>query len=216
MAVHVESTAKRTEAIARWVALSVVVISMADQDHWRKTIFDPVLAMFGLILIVSLRGGDGSTLGLRLVPEQGWTYWLRVSIRFALLILLFTVAVGGVFLWLGWHIPVPKRAPTFDGLYWMCLYFPVVEEVIYRALLVTAIRPTFGDWGTILIGGIVFAAIHIQGGNVGPDNQIAGFLLTWAYLRSKSLLVPLAMHACGNLCAFSFQVATYQGWLPIL
>jgi membrane protease YdiL (CAAX protease family) len=89
----------------------------------------------------------------------------------------------------------------------VCIYAPLVEEVIYRSLLAAAIEPTFGSTGTIIAGGVIFAAAHVVNGNPGPDNQIAGFLLMWAFLRSGTILVPLAMHAAGNMVAVMVHVA---------
>jgi len=66
-----------------------------------------------------------------------------------------------------------------------------------------------GERGTILASGLVFALIHILRGNASPENQIAGFLLEWAFLRSGTILVPIAMHSAGNLIALGFQVG---GW----
>jgi membrane protease YdiL (CAAX protease family) len=53
---------------------------------------------------------------------------------------------------------------------------------------------------------VLFGLIHVLGGNPGPDNLIAGFFLQWAYMKSGTVLVPLAMHSSGNLIAFSAQV----------
>jgi membrane protease YdiL (CAAX protease family) len=91
----------------------------------------------------------------------------------------------------------------------------LLEEVVYRALLTAAVFPLAGQRGTIVVSGIVFASIHLIGGNPGPDNQIAGFLLEWAFLRSGTILVPVALHAAGNLIALGLHVAAWR-WLADL
>ncbi len=32
-----------------------------------------------------------------------------------------------------------------------------------------------------------------------PDNLVAGFFVAWAYLRSETIVIPIALHALGNL-----------------
>jgi uncharacterized protein len=88
----------------------------------------------------------------------------------------------------------------------MCISAPVHEELVYRVLLTVALLPLLGFYGTVIAGGIIFAMIHVLGGNPGADNVIAGFFLQWAYMRSGTLLVPLAMHASGNAIALSAQL----------
>ena len=46
----------------------------------------------------------------------------------------------------------------------------------------------------------------------GPDNLIAGFFLAWAFLKSGSIIVPLALHALGNLCALVSWVGMWWYW----
>jgi membrane protease YdiL (CAAX protease family) len=52
----------------------------------------------------------------------------------------------------------------------------------------------------------VFAWLHQLYGHLSPDNALAGLLLTWAYLRSGSLAVPIAPHALGNALVTAFLV----------
>ena len=82
--------------------------------------------------------------------------------------------------------------------YAMCVHAPVTEELLYRAVLCAPLVPLVGQRGTILLGGAVFAALHFRYGNPAPNNLLAGFLLTWAYLRSSNLVIPILLHALGN------------------
>jgi len=100
----------------------------------------------------------------------------------------------------------PRVWPLF---YWMCVYAPITEEAIYRFALCTSMAALMGPRAAIVISGVMFAASHVLGGNVGPDNQIAGFVLAWAFLKSGSLAVPLAFHALGNLCALAFHLSWF-------
>ena len=72
-----------------------------------------------------------------------------------------------------------------------------------------AVLPALGERGMILFGGCVFAALHIFHANPGPDDQLAGLMLEWAFLKSKTIIVPLAMHAAGNLVALGIQIVCW-------
>ncbi len=58
-----------------------------------------------------------------------------------------------------------------------------------------------GPRRAIVIDGAVFALLHFVYGNASPDNFVGGYVLAWAYLRSGTIVVPLVLHAAGNLAA---------------
>ena len=64
-----------------------------------------------------------------------------------------------------------------------------------------------GKWPTIIASGLVFAALHFRFGVASPDNAIAGFVLAWAYIKSESILVPITLHALGNLAVGLYMLA---------
>ena len=57
--------------------------------------------------------------------------------------------------------------------------------------------------------GLLFGGLHVLYGNPGPDNLVAGFFLAWAILKSGSILVPLALHALGNLCVIAAWIREF-------
>jgi membrane protease YdiL (CAAX protease family) len=186
-----------------------VRIEFASQ--WLSALNEPLLVLVGLVTILCINDGEAPLLGLKLSPVQGWYYWVRVACWFGLAIALLLAVCSGVFLVGGWEIPTPPKPGNFGlALFWMCCYAPLVEELVYRSLLTAAVLPLAGQRGAIIASGILFAAIHIIGGNPGPDNQIAGFLLEWALLRSGTILVPMGMHAAGNLIALALHVAVWS------
>lgn len=207
----VSEPATRRTRIARGIALATVVISIME-THTRLGGGLPLPALVGLVAVLCCRDGEVPELGLRLVPDQGWRYWFRLAIRFGLMIAV-VLSVWAV-LSLVQTKPYDERIyystePRFLNLVHMCVMAPVAEEVIFRALLTMAVLPTLGPRGTIALSGLVFAAIHVLGGNASPENQIAGFLLAWTFLKSRTILVPIAMHAGGNCFALAGQVACW-------
>ncbi|MEZ6018625.1 MAG: CPBP family intramembrane glutamic endopeptidase [Planctomycetota bacterium] len=47
--------------------------------------------------------------------------------------------------------------------------------------------------------GLAFVALHWRYGNLAANHFAAGLALTWAYLRSGSIWVPVLLHFAGNL-----------------
>ena len=92
-----------------------------------------------------------------------------------------------------------------------CVLAPLSEEPIYRIAVCAPLVTLIGRWPTIVVSCILFALIHARYGGLAPDNALAGLLLGWAYLRSGSILVPIALHAIGNALVLGFwlYVAPY-------
>jgi len=82
---------------------------------------------------------------------------------------------------------------------------PIIEEVIYRGMLLSTLRRRFGRWVSILISATIFAGIHA----VLDPNAIAavpglfllGVVLAYAALRTGDLSLPIALHSGVNLLA---------------
>ncbi len=207
-----------TRLIAATVLGAEIVLRTMRARSYDIPYFDYLLPLAGLLGVLCLQNGQLPLLGLRLSPNKGWLYWCRFTLWTGLILgALLLAAVGIVWLSTGKmelrHMP---RAPlSIDAILWACVHAPLYEEVLYRALLTVAVFPLLGFRGTIIAGGLIFGLAHILGGNPGLDNQVAGFILGWAFLRGGSILVPMAMHATGNLCALLAQAAAYH-WLPLV
>ena len=193
---------------ARVIAITLVTISLIETRYSMRNSYT-LLSLVGVVSILSLDPGNAIALGFSPRPIQGWSYWFRLALWFALLIGLVAIASWIVLKVNGWKVPIYKTSPSIDMLVFMCVDAPVSEEILFRSLLTLAILPALGEWGTILAGGFLFSLLHVLHGNPGPDNQIAGFMLGWSFIKSKTILVPLAMHAGGNLIALGFQVAAW-------
>lgn len=83
---------------------------------------------------------------------------------------------------------------------------PVCEELLLRG----AIQKTFSDLPkpihTILLSGLMFGLFHIDPIRI-PFATMMGIILSYAYYRSGSILVPILMHFANN--AYSF-VTSWQ------
>ena len=194
--------------MTRSIAFAVVLISLIETRYWMGISYT-LLALVGSVSVLCLDERNSVALGFNPRPVQGWAYWFRLALWFSLVIGVVSLVCFIVYRVNGWPIPIYKTQPSLGMLNGMCIDSPVSEEVIFRSLLTVALLPTLGEWGTILAGGILFSLLHVLHGNPGPDNQIAGFMLGWTFIKSKTILVPLAMHSGGNLIALGFQVAAW-------
>lgn len=173
--------------------------------------FSTSLVLFSTLVLVWLCDGDLVSLGLRWSPRQGWRIWLRWSWHLLLLIGV-ALAVGfGVARLVGYEFPIATTPPRWAAwrFVWMCIYAPLLEELLFRFILCTPLARFWGHWITIAISGTLFALVHMVYGAASPENLVAGFFLAWAYLKSESLVVPILLHSGGNFLAL---VAQLIGW----
>ena len=198
----------RSVTLSRLVASFVVVAGFVQTRYWLGFSL-PLLALSGLVIVLCLNDSEVPALGLRLSPLQGWMYWCWFTLWFGLIIGFAGAICTAVWLFCGWPLPIQRTPPSLMAFIHMCIDSPVSEEIIFRSLLTLAVLSALGERGTILFGGVIFALLHVVHGNPGPDNQLAGFMLGWAFLKSKTILVPLAMHALGNLIALGIQIAAW-------
>jgi uncharacterized protein len=105
--------------------------------------------------------------------------------------------------------PIQSESQIPGQLALACVYAPLLEETLYRLCLLPPAVAWLGARGGIVVGGVVFAGLHVLYGNPSPENLLGGFILSWAYLKSGTLVVPIALHSLGNLCAMLSQVGYF-------
>lgn len=169
----------------------------------------PAVAAAAYLLLTR---GDRVSLGLVLTPVQGWGYWGKVAGILFVLGVAGLAVLCGVSKLAGWSWTIPQVSPEGIGeaVLRMWVTAPLMEEATYRLVLCAPLAVLLRPWGAVAVSGVVFAALHWVYGNPGPDNQVAGFFLAWAYLRSGTLLVPIAFHGAGNVCALGVHLLAYQ------
>lgn len=149
--------------------------------------------------------------------EGVWT--LKETLTAMGLVLLVDLAVNG--LWLALRDKEVQRSRMWTEMYshgWghiiftVVLWAPVVEELVFRYVLVGALHdghPTLA----IVLSGLLFGLIHDRG---WLPKTIMGCAFAWAYVQSGSLWVPLILHAGWNaLCLLAARRAIdrkINGW----
>jgi membrane protease YdiL (CAAX protease family) len=78
---------------------------------------------------------------------------------------------------------------------------PILEEIVFRGILLPACFKRQSPWVAILLTSILFALAHLTLSSLLPLIGV-GILLSLAYLRTGSIIVPITMHMAYN----AFQI----------
>ena len=78
---------------------------------------------------------------------------------------------------------------------------PIVEEFVFRALIMTKLRKEISTAISIIISAILFALIHFMAGGIITVVHafLGGLIFALAYVKTKSLFPAIAAHIFGNI-----------------
>jgi membrane protease YdiL (CAAX protease family) len=86
---------------------------------------------------------------------------------------------------------------------------PFAEEFFFRGFFYGALRTKFSVLVAALIDGLLFGAIHFEGGTDGllivPPLAVLGFIFCLVYERTRSLYTVVALHSINNSIAYAAQ-----------
>ncbi len=156
--------------------------------------------------LLALARGDRESVGLRFAPAQGWRWWLKATLVVGVVFGMALVAWFALEWALKGSVDVVRAPYSLDladvvhGL----LVAPLVEEPLYRVALCVPLAALVDRRIAIVASGVAFALLHVRYGNAGPTNMLAGFVLGWAFVKSRSLALPMLLHALGNACVFTW------------
>ena len=77
---------------------------------------------------------------------------------------------------------------------------PFAEEVFFRGFLLTALMPSLGAIRAAAVASALFAVGHVDVGVMVPF-FFTGLLLSWLYVRTRSIWPPMLAHAGQNTLA---------------
>lgn len=87
----------------------------------------------------------------------------------------------------------------------------ICEEVLYRGFLlavILAIAPGVSDIALVLLGGVLFGLAHLYQGLTGVvTTSVLGAILTYLYVGTGTVLVPIVVHAAIDLRIL---------WVPVI
>ncbi len=81
---------------------------------------------------------------------------------------------------------------------------PIIEEILYRGMLLSWLGRFMGKWMSIIVSAAVFAGMHLIDWNaraVVPGLFVIGLVLGWAAMRRGDLSLAIPLHAGVNLLA---------------
>jgi len=81
---------------------------------------------------------------------------------------------------------------------------PVLEELLFRGFLLNRWATRYGARKAIIFSALVFAIVHV----ISPATFFFGLLAGVAYVRTRTLRVPIFLHFLNNLLAVLWQAAT--------
>jgi membrane protease YdiL (CAAX protease family) len=84
---------------------------------------------------------------------------------------------------------------------------PLVEELFFRGFVLTALVGPLGRVRATVVASLLFAAGHVDLGVMVPF-FVSGMLLSWLYLRTRSIWPPFLAHSAQNLLALWIMTAT--------
>lgn len=116
-------------------------------------------------------------------------------------------------LWMQEHMPLPDiieneftailSSPW--GYLTVCIFAPVVEELIFRGAVLRALMERNGNtnnyWLPIFISALLFALIHINPAQM-PHAFLLGLILGWMYVRTASIIPGIMVHWVNNTVAY--------------
>jgi uncharacterized protein len=91
-----------------------------------------------------------------------------------------------------------------------CVLAPVLEEMLFRGVLLRAFLNQYGRWEAIAYSALFFGVAHLNVYQFLLAFSL-GLLLGWLFERSRSLIPCIAMHAAFNTSVVALQLGKEQG-----
>ena len=84
------------------------------------------------------------------------------------------------------------------NLFALTVWVPLIEETFFRGFLLQALASRYGSVTAILIISLIFAISHLHVGVFVPV-FFSSILISWLFVASKSIWVPILTHSLQNL-----------------
>jgi sodium transport system permease protein len=166
-----------------------------------------LLLMPALLFVAAGRFDPVRTLSLHRPPTQGWGP--------ALLVMAGGVPVAWFLAWAQSHvIEVPTemldalsdflQADGIGRFLWLLLLVAILpalaEEVVFRGVLLSALRTRFSGVAAVLLNGLLFGLFHVSPQTAFRFLPTAwlGVLLAWVVWETRSLWVGIVLHFLNN------------------
>jgi membrane protease YdiL (CAAX protease family) len=167
----------------------------------------------GIVWYLSESRGSGSLaadVGLIIKPSDWWGVFAGMGLQVAI-----AVATAPIIVWF-WPDGPPTQGVAgvaessetiveqLAVLAVIAVGAPIIEEIIFRGMLLSVLSRSLRKWPAILISAAIFATVHLLDPDaiaVVPGLFLLGIALGWVALRRGDLSLAIAMHSGINLLA---------------
>jgi len=196
---------------------AVLAVELGTRVVISRSIYQPMLILGGarlleiclIILIVWTWGKGLSSIGLtRSEMVSGLKKGLIWSAAFGAIISLACIALFAASINPLTFIRARLPTQTSDLIHFFIvggLLGPVAEEVFFRGILYGFFR----RWGVIvavILSTLIFVVSHPINHGIPLTRLLGGILFAVAYETTGSLIVPITIHALGNLAIFTISL----------
>lgn len=176
-----------------------------------STVVSAWVGTLGIVAFILLRKGITvkEYLPLKRLPFRTYALWLGMTIVFVIGMILVAMVIEPPNS--DWMIKSYQTAESLP-LFWIAVVIgaPLLEEMFFRGFLFEGLRDSrLGSVGAVLVTASLWAAIHMQYQVFGLSVILTlGLLLGVAKIKTRSLYIPLAMHAFYNFIIMA-QISLY-------
>ncbi|GMQ97646.1 MAG: CPBP family intramembrane metalloprotease [Acidimicrobiia bacterium] len=171
------------------------------------------LASFVVVWVISRRKGTGSLsadVGLVIRGRDWWGVPAGMGLQIAIALITAPLIIWlfpdgppeqGVAEIAGQSETIVEQLAVFAAV---AVGAPLIEEIIFRGMLLAALARRLSRWPSILLSAVIFAGVHLLDPNaiaVIPGLFLLGVALAWAAMRTGNLSLPIALHSGINLLA---------------
>lgn len=102
--------------------------------------------------------------------------------------------------------------PLLFQILTLCIAAPVVEELIYRAMIYQRLKDYLDISVSVIVSALIFGMVH---GNLlqGLYAGILGILLCYVYERYDSFFAPVLLHMAANTTALVMEYLPLSTWI---
>ena len=205
-------------AIVAATAITILWFISRDHNHLEPSVITialitPHFAMVIATWIYGIRKYNTGWVSIGFSrPIQRWAMllpWPVIIASIATSAIYFTIVSS-----IGMDFLIPKRIPPeiigngshlILNIFLISLAGPMIEELFFRGFVLTSLVQPLGYFKAIIISSFIFSASHLTIGVLIPF-FITGIMLSWLYLKTRSLWPPFIAHSIQNFLAL---IATF-------
>jgi membrane protease YdiL (CAAX protease family) len=103
------------------------------------------------------------------------------------------------------RVIVPRSRRQLQAIAWAMLSVVLLEELLFRSLLLGGFAPLLPTWLLLTVSGLIFGLMHSPQGWWGMAAiAVGGVLLGLMFVMTQSLLMPMVAHYTANMVQIGY------------